>query len=581
MESHAVDPAPEMVNMSRADITPAPEGHHAAPAVCADALAAVRLVLAALSGAFKKLNMYSESHSIYRSALDVLKAAVDDFCYRFGALKLDVEREKIGYHGQTVLEGKPGRGDLWYVLHRDGILWICFPTGPELWELDTFLNIARKFIHLEDDEEDDVVTALWEFDMPSIQYDAADLELNECDLIDFSDLPCCDPRDLSESPDHEPNENEGAEHHLLADSGTLSLNEDCLWQLSQDERRQLRQMVAETEVIDGTGYVVDVLLAILERQVQPADEFDNLLESLRQELAQMLVQGRFTSLYGVLSRLREHVQACSAQNHWTARVLENFFESLAGKAFLGGLSRQADRLERCAAAEVKDLKKILELLGGSAVPALCNLLAQSESPALRRLLMDGIVSTARRDYRPLEKLMASCGAATTVQLVPVLACLSDPLSRQTLSGLLRNESEEIRRTALKSIIARDAGSLKDIFKLIDDPDERIRTLILEHLGQQRNPAAEALLLDYLNERQFRFKRPEMLYAICRTLGKCGSDRSIAFLEQHLNTMPLLSSRRVRRKAALIALKELRTERAAALIEKSTSGILERFFGKSN
>jgi hypothetical protein len=551
---------------------------------CEGELPALHHVLAALSGAFKKLNLYSGSHSIYQSALVSLKGALDDFCDRFGELRLELERERIRCHGRVVSEGTPGRGDLWYVLHRDGILWICFPTGPELWELDTFLNIAHKYLNLDDDEEDDVVTALWEFDMPAIHYAAADLELNECDVIDFSELPCIDPEISSHPEESEPKSEESAHHQPLSGNDTLSLNEDCLWHLTQEERRQLRQMVAETELMDGTDYVVDVLLVILEQQVQPADEFDNLLDALRQELDRMLMQGRFTSLYGVLVRMGEHVTSCRVQSEWKAAGMEAFFESLADQTFLGGLTRLSDGFNACTPAEMKALKRVLMLLGGAAVPALGALLAETDSPGTRKLLMEGIGSIALRDYRPLERLISSSGAEMVLPLVPLLGFLTDPRSRQTLSGLLCNESEEVRRAALRAIIARDAGSLNDIFTLIDDPDERIRALILEHMGQQRSEAAEALLLDYLENNQLRFKDPNKLYAICKTLGKCGSDRSIAFLETHLNTLPLPSllgsGRVVRRKAALIALKELRTERAAALIEKSTRGILGRIFNNA-
>jgi hypothetical protein len=558
---------------------------HSDTALCEDELPAVQHVLATLAGTFKKLNLYSGSHTLYQSALVALKNSLDDFCNRFGELRLDLERERIRCNGQIVSEGNPGRADLWYVLHRDGILWICFPAGPELWELDTFLTTAQKYLIPDDDEEDDVVTALWEFDMPCIQYEAADLELNECDLIDFAELPCMDPGASSGQQDTEPQEGDhGPADHPLSGNGTLSLNEDCLWHLTEEERKQLRQMVAETEMMDGTGHVIDVLLVILEHQAQPAEEFDNLLESLREELAQMLLQGRFSSFYGVLVRLSNHVKAYKDQNHWKADAIGAFFKSLTDKAFLDGLNQPADSFESCTPAEMKDLKRALVLLGGSAVPALGGLLAEAETPRLRKLLMEGIGSIALGDYRPLEKLMASCGAELLIQLVPLLAFLTDPHSRQTLSSLLRNESEEIRRVALRAIIARDSGSLNDIFRLIADPDERIRALILEHMGQQRNAAAEALLLEYLQSRQFRFKDPARLYALYKTLGKCGSDRSIAFLEKQLNTLPLPSmlgtGRRIRRKAALIALKELRTARAAAVIEKSNRGLLGRLFGNA-
>lgn len=564
--------------MKEENLAPLFEAHHDEKVLVEERLRAVRLIIAALNSAFKKLSLYSGAHSLYQGALTGLKASLNDFYERFGELRFELSREQICCDGRVVSEGKPERSDLWYVLHRDGILWICFVTSPELWELDTFLQTCKKYLNPDENDEDDVVTALWEFEMPSIQYEAADLELNDAELLDFAQLPCVDPQGAAQTLEAAPEEDEPAGLPAPSGAESLALNDDCLWVLTSDERRQLRQMVAETEVMDGAVYVSDVLLTILDRQAFPAPELDGLLDLLRDELSQMLAQGRCTCFYGALCRIGERIKVGKVQQQEMAPALSAFVETLAEKNFLGILNRQPEWLERSSREALRDLKKALLLLGGAALPALGGLLAEVQTGRLRKLLMEAVVSIARWDYRPLEKLLADCAEHTAVQLVPLLAYLTDPRSRQTLTGLLSHDAEQVRRLAVKALIARDAGSLKEIFALIDDPDPRIRTLILDHLAQQRSEAAEALLLDYLKDKQFKRKDCDMLYAVCRTLGKCGSDRSIAFLEQHLNVLPLLgSNRKVRRKAALLALQELRTERAEAVIEKSAGSLLGRLF----
>lgn len=551
---------------------------------------AVEQLLVVLDGTLKKLNLYSESHSIYQDSLNLLKKRFNEFSDGFGNLKIEVDRGQIRYGGDVVHQTKNEPTDFAYILFRDGVIWVEFQAGVELWEIDTFIKILYKYSKLEDDAEDDIVTALWEYDLPSIHYQAADLNLEADEELNISELKCSpeEGKDfLEESADktaHKDNfeNNDGS---FSANLAPLS-EQDNMWNLTPQEQEELRKMIAEEEKLDGTDYVIEVMIYILEKKKQKDDEVVELLDTLIRELREVLVQGRYTYLRIVLGHLRKYQNSLKSDKHFSAPYLDQFFESLSGETFLSVLSELRDHIENCSPTEFKELKGSLLLLNTSSIQVLGPMLLEITSPKIRKLLMEIIGSMGNRDYRLLEQLINTSSAPLASKLVYILRFLKSQNVRGTLVSLLHHDSELVREEALKTIMALDEGSIQDTFELIEDPDENIRKLLLYRMGQKRNEQIENLLLEYLNSKNYRFKDTDTLFSICRTLGRCGSDRSIPELRKQLFALPAFGILRFkkskRRQAAVMALKELNTEKAASLVEIDRYGFFRNLlrFNKS-
>ncbi len=541
----------------------------------------VKQILFALNGTFKKLSLYFENHTIYQNALNLLKKMLDAYLDKFGDLRFDIYRDEIRVGEEIVHDEKLEPNDLFYILFRDGVLWLSLKRGLELWELDTFYKIVHKHMILEDNAEDDVVTALWEFNLHGIAYEAADLDLGSADVLDDPDVRCCPGPDEQRLED---DQSTSAQVDVALDNHLPPLNEqDDIWQLTADEREMIRKMVAEEEKLDGTDHVIDVLFYILRQLGQPGKDIGELLVTLTQELREALLSGRFTYFRDVLQKLRQYQQDMETGQHWSAPYLKRFFSSLTESAFLNILISVASQVEDCEPEERTALKKALSLLDASAVLSLGPLLMEIKTTKMYQLLLATIGTMAGRNFDYLDRLLASRNPELVRRLVLILGHLKNGPSRQALSRLLSHDSKAVREAALKAILTRDSQSLKDIFRLVGDPDKNIRLLLLKHLGKERNPQAEALLLDYLKNRRPGHMDDDDLVSICETLGRCGSDRCIAFLEKELFKWPLLgvlrSSRSKRRQAALAALKALNTPRADKLATRAAHGFFGNIFRK--
>lgn len=534
-----------------------------------------RRIVTALVGTVKKINFYSESHSVYHRALKNLMDIFDAYFSRFGNFRIHIQRNQIIYDNEIVYEGNSNPFDLAFLLHRDGILWLEFQIDTELYEIDTFFRILHDRRLLTEDPEDDIVTALWEFNLPSIAYEAADLQLEYQDNLNFR----TESRGNAQNEGMEENEADIRSESIYSNVATFILSATCTddpWQLSAEERKQLREMIAAEEKLDGSDYVMDALLYILEEY--PCEEdIEALLETLLQEFREILTNARFTYLLHTYLKLKK-IATRHTRLKWIRTKLDSLFASLSSRPFFNGLLKIPADVYNLDDTQLDDLKRFLVMLDPSAILDLGPIVRDIRPVELRHLIMEAIRFLAASDFGPLEKLITESDADQIIGVVPVLGVLKDWRSRQTLINLLRHPSEMVRMQALKTFMTRDHQAINEIFPLIDDPDERIRAFVLKRLGRRRCGEVEGKILDYLKTYRPSEKNSGHFYAICSVLGRCGSERSIPYLSQLLFRWPMMGILRPAgsplRKGAVAALEALRTEKAAMLIERHQRG----FFG---
>ena len=538
-------------------------------------------------GTIKKLNFYSGSHRIYQESLTQLKSIFDDFFTKYGSFRIDVSRDQVTYADEVVHQVESeDPNDMGIALFRDGILWMEFLPGMELWEIDTLIKVINQYATIEDDAEDDIVTALWQFNMPSILYEATDLNLDRDGDIDFSEFKC--RPDHYESLGHEKaeKETENTEPQQNKQGPVIPPPSEnkILWELTPDEQDALRKMIAEDEKLDGTDYVIEVLLYILEKQIQPDDDLVNLLEILARELKEVLIQGRYGYLISVFVHFQKYMERVKSKKHFSHPHLEAFYLSLSGEKFLGGLRQTLEYIGNARSTEIKDLKRILLMLDESGVFTLCPMLNETNSQKVQRLFLEVIGTRARHNMQLMEELIETSTPSVIIQLIRVLISLNSDKSDQLLHSLMNHPSESVREEVLKKLSDHQAGPIEELPKLLDDPDENIRKMILHQLGQKRNQQAEEMLLEYVKTHGNVKKDPDFFYDLLRTLGRCGSERSLPYLHEQLFIMPsfgiLRPSGMRHRNAVLVALRELNTKNAMFLAKRGSRGFFFNFLRPS-
>ena len=538
-------------------------------------------VLQAFNGAYKKRILYAADHTICTDAFAQFKKLLDVFLEHHGTLHLRMERDRILYKDEVVHASSSEPTDLGFILHRDGVLWLEFHEGVQLPELETLVAILHTHCVLEEDAEDDIVTALWKYDLPSIAYKSADLELGADNHLAIEELPCRPPEDDALDGTQDAGEPEAESRPDAAGmQGPSTLDDDGrAFELTAAEHKQLADMVAAEEKMDGSDYVVDVLLYIIENHSLPED-VDDLLAYMVQAMREALARLRFSYLHSVIASTKKQMAYFNKQAHWSVPHFQRFFKTLSDKAFLNELLGISAGIETAGPEQIKELKAFLLHLRSDAINALAPLMLQSRSAVLQRVLLETIAAMARRNFQPLENLLFSQDKTLAARLVFILRFFKDTHSRSILTRLLRDGSDRVRKQALKTLLARGENDFGDFSGLIDDPDIGIRLLLLKHLGRTKNEQAEQVLLGHLQSGQAETGDPAYYLAVCRTLGKCASARSLPYLKKMMFKWPRLGILRpggsLHRRGALAALKEMNTQAAALLIDRNGRGFAGNF-----
>ena len=518
-------------------------------------------VITGLQLARKNYSLYPEDHINCTRAMERFWQQLETFLQAHGNLRFELEKDRLIFQEETILTELPEDGNLPFTLFRDGIQWLEFQDGIEAKEIEDFLRILNKYRLLSDEPEGDLVTALWEAALPHIEHHVADFFWGAEPEDDFTVKPAKEDIDtvLSEEEEQESSESEGV---ASIDPSTL--------ELTPEEEAELQEMVRLEEKRDPTAdYLNAVLDSLLE--LREKENFDPILESLEEEFHDSLARRDFEVTLKILKSLHHVRHICESETTWAIPVIDNFLLTASSSQSLRPLQTAWSEMD---AEQLEKMKEILLVLQPEAIHTLGAMLLQTPSLRLQQMLTEVILSLASRDLRPLEAMLDRPEEDLVLKLVQVVASLGGERPIQILSKMVHHASAPVRQAAVKGLLRRGPASIKELFHLIEDKDDSVRRLILHHMGQERNEASETLLLQYLEEGSIKGSEDKHIIACFRTLGRCGSPRSIPFLRQTLlgrSWMPDLRSSAYRQGAAL-ALKALSIKGAQQVLEDASRSL---------
>lgn len=529
-------------------------------------LQAVKDVITMFFIAIKNYALYPEDNTICQNSVAKVKTCLDGFLKNHGDLRLDVEEDRLVFRGEVVHHGPPKEGNIAFILFRDGIQWLEFQKEIELREITGLFKILNRYRTTHEEAEGDLVTALWEKNFPHLRYEATDIFWETEPVADLSLLSATNKGHCDVDQPEEEQED--------AASTNIPTMDHALWELTPDEIKNIQEMVLEEEKQDNTEDVLNVLTVILGEQSK-RENFSAILEFMEEEFQAILAQGEFKLAFKLLKNLHEIHQSCKTDKQWTIPLLNHFFLAISSPRSLAVLHQVWPAPDdNMASDRAKVLRQVLILLPPDVILTLGPMLLRIDSSRIRRQLMEIIEFLANKDLRPLEQLLYHPEEVLVRKLVHILGHLKGNKPSQILLKMIRHSSEQVRKEALAALVVRDPTLLKKYFFVIDDTSDAIRRLMLEHLGRRRSTLAEALLLDYLEQQQFKLRDHQHILGCYVAIGQCGSFRSVPFLRKVLLRWGWIPGfgRSVHRQGAVVALIGLGTEEAQEILEKASQSL---------
>lgn len=537
-----------------------------------------RIVTQSLLAATKNYTLYPPGHSLTEKILADFKGRLDSFFQRYGTLRLNIQKTSLFYQDEEIYtEQSQGEG-LFFVFYRDGIDWIEFLEGITLEELSKFFIIFNEHRILQQNPEGDLVTSLWEADLPHFRYEVSERFWDEIELIDLSktglegDGESEEDTGSLEAGGAQQVQQKGPQAKKDADDSTPTTNLSALdpeiFRLTDQEKAVLDSMIQDEEVESLMDDVLEVLIIILRDQTERND-FSSILEFILEESKEALREKNIRSVSKIFAELKEMGSRSQTGQPWRNFLVEGFFQELSSPTVLSVLYEIMPGIEEHHPELEMEIRHFLSLLQPPAISTLVPLCLRMRSRQLRMHLLEKTMILASQDILPLETLLENDDDAVVQLAIQLLGALKGKKGIRNVIETKDHPSPKVRREVMKALFRRDPKLLAEVYHYIDDSSETVSRHLLNFLGQSKDPKAEDLLLAYLEKKETGGENEKHIVACFRALGRCGSKKSIPFLQDALLKHGLRSvfkkGKNEFREGAAIALCELATDEARKIL----------------
>ncbi|MBS3759540.1 MAG: HEAT repeat domain-containing protein [Desulfobacterales bacterium] len=523
-----------------------------------------KLILAAKNTAFYPIN-----HSISQKSITELYHYISGYTRNYGALVLEMGKGEILFQGQRVYLNPDLQNNPAYLCFRDGLKWLSFSEGMEQKELVVFLDILKNQGVLEEESKGDIVTCLWEAELPNIKYRTNNAIWKNEKLIDLQGLKITDNQ--NEQPSEESAGGfHGAEETLQILDGA---NEEEVLGLLPEEVKRVYQLVEEEENRDFDQDVFDVLLVILKEQ-RESEDFATVLDIIKESFKRTIAQGEFLYAAKFLAQLRQVRQTYQKSGTWALAHLDDFLLTISGPQVLSILNDALPGIKAGDYKKKKSLEKMLYQLRPESTISIGQMLPRIKDNTIITILVRVIKHHASNDTRPLIHLARHTAPAIRKTAIFVMGYIPNPDVIPVITEATRSTDFSLRKTAVQALSRKSPPLYDQLLPFIKDQKAEIRETVFSFLAQKPDQETETAILNYLAQSRFKNRHRPSLLLLYQALGHCRGDSAQAYLSHQLLANPWHIGRRrgAHRLGAAMALMITNNSDAQHLLRKASKSM---------
>jgi len=473
---------------------------------------------------------------------------------------------------QTDKDG--GSESIAFKFYSDGIRELVLHQGLAQEDLNFFLDSL--WCGLDPAEDDDIVTRLWSRNLSTLSIvtaeEIAKSSIGNDGFVRLDGGMSSSDSTLRELLDRERAKKGRAAQGTETSEGGASTNQKNRFQsglvgyeVTEEELAALAKEIEAESKQDGIMYILDMLTAILASEKSPVlltklfSLWGNIVESLLRE-------GKWKVLENVLGLLHE-------TNSVRPDIGEEHKQQLA--SLLDGLGR-VERvkmietyLNRTPNANTEGLSTTLLLMKADAVPALCSLLANLESPVHQAIVSEALMVLAKDQPDPLLRGLSDRRPTYVRNLLSILIKWNNPKFAEAVEKLARYPDAQVRKEVVRAIgHFRPSGNGMKLVSCMGDTDESVRIAALKLLMTGQYTAAFSIWSSILSAEDFMDRPMSERRAIFQAVRATSCDEAIPYWE-NLFTEWTWTNRKKKEELAILAaetLGKLATPAASATLE---------------
>jgi hypothetical protein len=540
-------------------------------------LASVKRLLMLLDKTAKSSRTYGAANPVAQKFFQELFEGLTAHLATYSKLAFLIQRSELYFNEEVVYRSEQDSSNesVAFKLYADGIRELTFLEGLAAEDLSFLLDSLWSSLDSEEDDED-IVTRLWSRDLSTITMVTAEEIAQASTGGDVFALPTAETMNASESNLRDLLDREQAKARKEKGGSRPSgdkpagragrfQSDQAGYEISDKELAELAKEIEAESARDNMTYLLDMLTAILASEKSPViltkllDLWGNVLDSLA-------TQGKWTVLDSVLGLLHAaaEVRPDLGDDHkkQLAALLDNLGRSERVKMIETHLNKIPD-------ATTEGLPAVLLSMTPAAVPALCTLLANLETPAHQAIVSEALETLAKDQPDHVLRGLSDRRPRYVKNLLAILLKWNNPRFADAVEKLVRYPDIQVRKEVVRAIgIFRPNGNGMKLIAFLNDSEESVRFAALKLLmtGQYKAPYSTwspLVSADTFMDRTLGEKR-----AVFQAVRATSGDEVIPFFESLITERSWTNRKNKEELAALAAetLGKLPTPAALTVLE---------------
>ncbi len=524
------------------------------------AVALVNELISHLTRAIRAHQLYLHNNPTYLRAIESARGAFRAVWSRTEEIAFEITETQLKWEGRVVLnEPDKANDNLPWLLYKDGVRELRLLRDVEQNELTDLIDLLCR-VRRAGQDEDDLLTLLWEREFNCVRYRYVDLSL-EAEPIERLDDQSREK--LKDSAQPEPLQEQ------ILPPGVVSLDafDTTLYFLDESEIEYLRAQIRSEYAGDLRKNVLAVLLDIYEVQTDVTVR-NEVLAHLNGMLVTLLVGGHYAGVAYLLREVRTCIERTAGLTDTDRQALQSVSAKLSEHEALSQLLQALD--ERADLPPEEDLEAVFAELRPSALGVALSWLSKLQSTRVRAILeraadrlasantaeLVRLIGAAEREVSleavrragamrasaavpALAKLLTLTDSAQRLAAVVALGEIASPGALQHLEKAIDDHERDVRVAAAKVFaskthrpaLSRFEGAIKS--RRLEGADLTERMAFFEAYGAMCGEAGVSTLDGFLNGRTLFGKKGDAELRACsaKALGKIGSSAALASLRK--------------------------------------------------
>jgi hypothetical protein len=487
-----------------------------APSPAREEAASAADVMRSMARTAKGLRMYLENNPVLIRFIEELTGKIAQHIDRFGEFRLNVERFALRYRGTDVYLNQDPKESIAFRLYADGIRSLLFREGITQQELVDFLNIVG--YERPHQQDDDIVTRLWEVSLPHIDY------LLQDDYVEVAWT-------------YEQEEGVSQQEAISRIYSFVEQNSPLpprviskhLLMLTGDEAGWLRQAMQAEGLRNPLDDVVHILSAVLVGGREPAlfREFSGIMTNLACDMFLVGEVHQALQMVRFLDKLSRHTGIAPEEQRQVRELLSGILCERTVQV-LQQIIDSSDRVSH------DDLRELLMILGLPSLGGICELLGRLEKLKMRKVIIEVMVELGRNDPAVFAPFLSDPRWYLVRNVVLVLSLIGSPAALKMIIGLISHKEMRIRKEVLGYLErSPDPKAKPYILKFLRDDSSALRVKALQLLARERQAFALKSIVALTTAEDFKGREVTEKRAVYEAIGELGSDSVLPLFREML------------------------------------------------